>query len=674
MKDFFQTKLRRAESIVYRPLTDEEHRILRENLCVADDWSLIEVAEGFNAHRCHQVTFSGKIRIGSMNKSYATKDGVMLHSGLDHCFLHNCIIGDDVVISRVHRYITNYVIDDNAQILNVDMMSVRGKTSFGNGVRVSVLNETGGREVVLSNIITSQTAYVMAFYRHDEALVNALFEMSNRYAESVSSETGYVGCGAIIKDCGTIINLYIGAMAHIHGAARMENGTLNSNEAAPVCVGHNVIAKNFICASGSSILDGCTLSNCYVGQGTHLSHLFSAHDSLFFANCQAENGEACAVFAGPYTVTMHKSSLLIAGYYSFLNAGSGSNQSNHLYKLGPIHQGVVERGSKTTSDSYILWPSRIGAFSLVMGRHVHHVDSSDFPFSYLIEDNNQTYLVPGVNLRSVGTIRDARKWPKRDVRKDSLKSDNINFNLLSPYTVGKMVTGHNLLVDLVKLLDSDTEQEYVYHNMRIRGGSARKGINFYKMGINKFLGNSIIKRLEDCPCRTDEEVIACLRPAVGAVGQGDWLDICGMLAPRSQVDQLIDDVKEGRVTSLEMVNERVAQQHSHYYDWEWAWAYDLLLKWHHLKPEELTRAKVTELILLWKDSVIKLDKMLYEDARKEFTMNSQVGFGIDVAGDERTADFELVRGSFDSNPFVKDVLTHIEVKSRLGDEMLARLA
>ena len=73
-----------------------------------------------------------------------------------------------------------------------------------------------------------------------------------------------------------------------------------------------------------------------------------------------------------------------------------------MYKLGPIHQGTLERGAKTTSDSYILWPARVGAFSLVMGRHVNHSDTSNLPFSYLIEQNNTTYLVPGVNLRSVG--------------------------------------------------------------------------------------------------------------------------------------------------------------------------------------------------------------------------------------------------------------------------------
>ena len=36
-----------------------------------------------------------------------------------------------------------------------------------------------------------------------------------------------------------------------------------------------------------------------------------------------------------------------------------------MYKLGPIHQGILERGAKTSSDSYILWPSRIYQGKLV---------------------------------------------------------------------------------------------------------------------------------------------------------------------------------------------------------------------------------------------------------------------------------------------------------------------
>ena len=175
--------------------------------------------------------------------------------------------------------------------------------------------------------------------------------------------------------------------------------------------------------------------------------------------------------------------------FSFMNAGSGSNQSNHMYKLGPIHQGTLERGAKTTSDSYILWPARVGAFSLVMGRHVNHADTSNLPFSYLIEQQNTTYLVPGVNLRSVGTIRDAQKWPKRDKRTDPNRLDYINYNLLSPYTIQKMFKGRSILKEL-KRVSGETSEIYSYQSAKIKNSSLNSGIRYYEIAIHKFLGNS----------------------------------------------------------------------------------------------------------------------------------------------------------------------------------------
>ena len=76
----------------------------------------------------------------------------------------------------------------------------------------------------------------------------------------------------------------------------------------------------------------------------------------------------------------------------------------------------------------MLWPARIGAFSLVMGRHTTHPDTSSLPFSYLIESKGVTYLVPGVNLRSVGTIRDVQKWPKRDRRPEEGRLDRMLYD------------------------------------------------------------------------------------------------------------------------------------------------------------------------------------------------------------------------------------------------------
>ena len=169
---------------------------------------------------------------------------------------------------------------------------------------------------------------------------------------------------------------------------------------------------------------------------------------MFFANTEAFHGEAVAVFGGPYTVTHHKSTLLIAGMYSFFNAGSGMNQSNHMYKLGPVHQGIVERGSKTGSSAYMLWPCRVGAYTAIMVKNLGNFDTSDFPFSYINVDHEKSILTPGMNLFTVGTRRDSEKWPNRDKRKDPDKLDLINFDLFSPYIIEKVVTASRTLKEL----------------------------------------------------------------------------------------------------------------------------------------------------------------------------------------------------------------------------------
>ena len=87
----------------------------------------------------------------------------------------------------------------------------------------------------------------------------------------------------------------------------------------------------------------------------------------------------------------------------------------------------------------------------------------------------------------------------------------------------------------------------------------------------------------------------------------------------------------------------------------------------------MTRSEAVEIIRKWQKAVIDLDKMLYEDARKEFSLASMTGFGADGSREIKEKDFENVRGDFESNAFVKAVLTHIEVKRALGEDAIARL-
>ncbi|MBE6241104.1 MAG: DUF4954 family protein [Bacteroidales bacterium] len=656
----------------FRKLTDSEITSLKEQMCTAADWSRIEVAEGFVPDYVRYTRFSGDIRIGVFEKEFELAGGMRKHSGLYHTTLHNVSLGDNCCIENVKNYIANYEIGDDTFIENVDIILTDCASSFGNGVDVAVLNETGGREVRIYDGLSAQTAYMMALYRHRPMLIEQLKKMIDAYVLSVTSSVGKIGSNVTIADAGYIKNVKVGDCCEIEGAARLKNGSINSNADAPVHIGVGVIGDDFIISSGSSIEDGVTFSRCFVGQACRLGHNYSATDSLFFGNCQGENGEACALFAGPFTVTHHKSTLLIAGMFSFMNAGSGSNQSNHMYKLGPIHQGIMERGAKTASDSYILWPAKVGAFSLVMGRHVSHQDTSDLPFSYLIEQQSTSYIVPGANLKSVGTIRDAKKWPMRDARRDPLRLDCINYNLLSPYTIQKMLRGQALLKDL-KQVSGENSDTYSFQSGQIRRSSLNNGIRLYGMAIDKFLGNSLITRLMSSEFNSLDQLRDALRPRA-EYGEGDWVDISGMLAPKAAVADLIGSIECGNIVDVDMLGKLFHDIHDEYYEYEWKWAYGVIGSYYGISLSEASVEDLRSLVVRWKESVVALDRMIYEDARKEFSLSFMTSFGADGDQQEREQDFMNVRGSlFESDPFVRSVQDHIRVKSALGDEALQKL-
>ncbi|WP_346857225.1 DUF4954 family protein [uncultured Draconibacterium sp.] len=653
---------------LYRNLYDEEIGQLVHQGCSSTDWSLIRVSHDFIPDNIEKSKFTGHVRLNSFAGTVSLVGGITFKTGIYNAWLHNCEVGKNALIHNVRSYIANYTIEENVIIHNITTLAVDGESSFGNGVLVEAINEGGGREIPIYDYLSTHVAYMMALYRHRPQLVNSLKSMVASYTDFVTSTKGTIGANSKILNCNTVLNVKVGPFSTIDGAKKLQNGSINSNYEAPVVIGEGVIMDNFIVSSGSRIADSTLVSKCFIGQGCILDKHYSAENSLFFANCQGFHGEACSIFAGPYTVTHHKSTLLIAGMYSFLNAGSGSNQSNHLYKLGPIHQGIVERGAKTTSDSYLLWPSRIGAFSLVMGRHYKHCDTTDFPFSYLIESKDESILVPGINLKSIGTIRDTQKWPKRDKRTDSNLLDLINFNLLSPYTIQKMIKGRNKML-AIRETSGEQAAVYSYDKMKIEKRALDRGIELYEMAIWKFLGNSIITRLQGGEYKTSEDIRKALQPD-SKFGKGDWVDLAGMICPYEALNSLLISVENGTVLSLEEVNSGLAMLHKNYYNYEWTWAVDALEQFYGKSIEVFNGEDVRTIVEKWQKSVLEIDRYLYEDAKKEFSMIKMTGFGVDGHDGAREQDFTEVRGEFDKNETVRAIKSHMEKKANLGNEMI----
>jgi hypothetical protein len=636
--------------MTYRPLTKEEINSLLSQNCFADNWTNITVKEGFSPENIMNTRFDGNIKLGIYSGEIEVEKNISKTSGIYSSFISNCEIGDHVYISDV-KNLANYIIESNVAISNIGSLVVKEESTFGNGTEIEALNEGGGRELPIFDRLSSQIGYLTVLYRHDKDFTDKILGLIKDYCESKRSNRGLIQTGARIQDSLIIRNVSVGSYATILGASYLEEGTIQSCNEAPVSIGQGVIAKKFIVLSGSRVDGGAILDKSFVGQGVMMGKQCSAENSVFFANCEAFHGEACSLFAGPYTVTHHKSTLMIASLVSFFNAGSGTNQSNHMYKLGPIHQGILERGSKSGSFAYMLLPCHIGAFTVIMGKHYANFDSSDLPFSYISEEKGKSELTPAMNLFTVGTRRDSEKWPTRDRRRDPNKLDLIHFDLFSPYIVGKIINGINILNDLAE--KTDKNQVYVnYKGINIRRLLLKTTRKYYEMALKIYIGQEVVKRIQGLDNNSSLADLRNMMTVQGTDGAGRWVEICGMFSPSSKIDELIDSVKTRKIKSLDDLVENLTSIYNNYNKYAWVWCSILISEQTGYKPENIPIDSLIQIIADWKTNAIRLNNMILQDTEKEFDLNSKIGFGIDGDADTRDNDFQAVRGVFDNNKFV----------------------
>ena len=100
----------------HRPLTEQEIATMTVYGCTAEDWGIVEVKDGFDTKFVSNEHFSGNIKLGVFEKIYEMGGGFRKHSGLYNTAIHNCVIGDNVFIDKIHNYIANYEICDEGYI------------------------------------------------------------------------------------------------------------------------------------------------------------------------------------------------------------------------------------------------------------------------------------------------------------------------------------------------------------------------------------------------------------------------------------------------------------------------------------------------------------------------------------------------------------------------------
>lgn len=587
----------------YRQLDEKEIRQLEDNNCWAEDWQRVMVADDFNPNAVRNVTFYGDVKLGSFDKSIEVSKTFMRRTGVYNATLRNVTIGNNSLVENVGNYINNYVIGSDCYISNICTMETTEGATYGEGNIISVLNEVGEGNVMSYHGLTSQIAALMVRHAGNNAFRTAIRRLVAEYIQRTTPDTGTIGNGVKIVNTKEVTNTVVYNDCEINGAARISDCTIMSSPEASVFIGTGVICENSIIAHGSSIINSVKMQDCFVGEACKLSNGFTAAQSVFFANSYMSNGEACAAFCGPFSSSHHKSSLIIGGMFSFYNAGSATNFSNHAYKMGPIHYGTLERGSKTASGAYLLMPAHIGTFSVCFGKLMYHPDTRSLPFSYLIAYGDIMYLVPGRNLTTVGLYRDIRKWPKRDMRSKQSQKSIVNFDWLSPFSVGEIIQGKKIL-ERLREASGDNVSTYNYHEYVIRTSSLRKGIKYYDIALRIFMG-AVLKR-------------HALVPPISTVGTGKWNDLSGLLLPDSEEQQLVSDIADGTIESMDDIVDRLNAINDNYNEYRWAWAYRMILDYYGLS--EITQQDAerihTDYITARRAWIAEIKK----DAEKEYQL------------------------------------------------------
>ena len=591
----------------YRLLTSEEINVLENNSCWAEDWNRVQVADSFSPYGFHRVVFYGDIRLGVFEKQVEVTKGFTKHSGINDATLRNVTVGDNCLIEKVGNFINNYSIGDDCYISNISTMETTEGATYGEGHLVSVLNEMGDGNLILFRELNSQLAAFMVKYFKDKQLKDNITRLINEEIRFTQPERGTLGTGVKIINSKEVTNTVVGDDCEINGAARLSDCTILSSKDDSVFIGTGVICENSIICNGCSITNSVKMQDCFVGEACQITNGFTAEASVFFANSFMANGEACAAFCGPFSASHHKSSLLIGGEFSFYNAGSNTNFSNHAYKMGPLHYGTLERGTKTASGAYVLMPAKIGAFSVCFGKLMNHPDMRCLPFAYLMAYGETMYIVPGRNITTVGLYRDIKKWPKRDKRAASSRKSIINFDWLSPFTVGEIVQGKKILENL-RQAGGTNVSSYNYQEYIINASSLKKGIKYYDIALRIYMG-AVLKRAVKG---------GFLGKPTSTIGEGTWNDLSGLLLPASEEQRLIDDIKSGSIESIQEVLARFYEINEHYREYQWAWTYKLILDYYGIEEiDEATMQHIREDYVRARRAWIA---EIRKDAQKEFEM------------------------------------------------------
>lgn len=594
--EYYLRTIQNRSNISYRHLSASEIKTLEKNNNQCTNWKNVLVSDPFNVRLIRHCNFYGLVRIGKLEEMMLEYHDIQLPVGLYNSTIISCDFGNNVAVNNV-RYMSHYITGNEVIIVNVNELATSDHAKFGNGiikqgekedVRIwlEICNENGGRRILPFNGIMAADAWMWSRYRDDETLMKKFKLFTEKKFDRQRGYYGKIGDGTVIKNCGIIKDVWIGSEAYIKGANKLKNLTINSGPEGKSQIGegcelvngiigygcrifYGVKAVRFILADHSQLKYGARLINSYLGSNSTISCCEVLNSLIFPSHEQHHNN-------------------------SFLCAALIMGQSNMAAgaTIGSNHNSRSADGELIASRGF--WPglcvslkhnSRFASFTIIAKGDFPAELNIPIPFSLVSNDvsRDQLVVMPAYwfMYNMYALARNESKYRLRDLRQD--KMPYIEYNFLAPDSINEIFsslellkkltgrayarkTGTNLndkeiLITGEKLLESKDPilgeleilaEDFENSDRKVQIVKVAQAYTIFKelliyYGINELLQYAWKNRIRSWETFYTSLPLKARRT--------EWINAGGQLIPKPSLDNLLKNIRNGKIRSWEEVHD-----------------------------------------------------------------------------------------------------------------------
>ena len=649
----------------YRALTTSELDTLVHNRNTSDSWNNILVSENFNAGLIKNCKFYGLVRIGLLQPLYREFHNFRMAVGLYNSTIISCDLGDNICIDNVN-YLSHYIIAKDVMIANVNELASTDHAKFGNGIIkegedesvrswVEVCNENGGRKILPFNGMLPGDAFLWSKYRDDEKLMEKFKEFTQKELDSKRGFYGKVGERTVIKNCGILKDVWIGADAYIKGANKIKNVTINSDAERKTQIGegcelvngivgygckifYGVKAVRFILASHSQLKYGARLINSYLGNNSTISCCEVLNSLIFPSHEQHHNN-------------------------SFLCAALIMGQSNIAAgaTIGSNHNSRSADGEMQAGRGF--WPglcvslkhnSKFASYCIIAKGDFPAELNITIPFSLISNDvaNDELVIMPAYWFMYNMYALERNAWKTKDRDRRTEKIQTIEYNYLAPDTVNEIFDAITSLEKLSSDINgTGTTSGFENTNRNTTILKVPQSIKVFKELIQYYGMCNLLSHLKENNFTDFEDFKNSLS---GKISRSGWMNIGGQLMKKTSVHNLKKDIISDNICSWTDIHNRYKEEGVNYKSDLLEHAYCSLLEILNITTKQFTSDLFKKLLDETVATKIWMTEGILKSREKDYSNNFRKMIY------ENNEEMNKVMGALEDNGFIQGQFDGLE--------------